>query len=372
MLENFLNQLSTKEATVIYEFLEIDRNKKGLTEERRLKYITGLRKLLSFLSDKSIFSLDQNDVDILFCQIKGYQKWSPMTKRDHWFMIKGFLKYVNSGLTFDGYKLSRKKKQHLPEDILSEEEFQKVKESAQTFREKALISLLCESGCRAGEIVNLRVKDVVFDDFGAVIRVDGKTGQRRIRLIQSVPFLSIYLQEHRYREDPLAPLFYRIDKHIKMSLSYVTINEIVKDCARRAGIKKRIFTHLFRHSRATHLAKHLTEQELKIYFGWVGDSKMAGTYVHLSGKDVEDKILQINGITPVNTTGNSLLKTKHCVRCTMTNDSAATYCSRCGMILDEKEAFKAKDVNPDAEFQTFLKEMYGRWKEMRMTDTKAF
>lgn len=37
----------------------------------------------------------------------------------------------------------------------------------------------------------------------------------------------------------------------------------LKILAKKAGITKRIYPHLFRHTRATHLAEHLTDSQLK-------------------------------------------------------------------------------------------------------------
>ncbi len=68
-----------------------------------------------------------------------------------------------------------------------------------------------------------------------------------------------------------------------------------KRIAEKAGIKKRIHPHLFRHSRSTHLAKHLTEAQMKQYLGWVQGSDMAAIYVHLSGRDVDDALLRCTG-----------------------------------------------------------------------------
>jgi len=44
-------------------------------------------------------------------------------------------------------------------------------------RDKAFISLLYESGCRIGELLNLKIKNVEFDANGAVLIVNVKTGQ---------------------------------------------------------------------------------------------------------------------------------------------------------------------------------------------------
>ncbi|MBI4896576.1 MAG: tyrosine-type recombinase/integrase [Candidatus Aenigmarchaeota archaeon] len=358
---------TTGERLVVYAtFLQKTCVKDGLCERRKIKYIWLISKVNRVLGGRNNGPLSQDDVDAFFIWLQTAQ-YSEETKKDNWNLFRKFARSVNPKLDFREYKLRVGKKRKLPEEILTDDEVRQIKAVPNSVRNKALIGLLYETGCRTGELTNLRIKDILFDAYGAVIRLNGKTGMRRVRIVESVPVLALYLQEHRFHDSLDAYMFYRIDKNVNKQMSYTAICKIVKDASRRCGLQKRVYPYLFRHSRATHLAKHLTEQELKIYFGWVGDSKMAGTYVHLSGKDVEDKILQINGITPINTTGNSMLKTKHCVRCTMTNDSAATYCSRCGMVLDEKEAFKTKDVNPDAEFQTFLKEMYERWKDARKT-----
>ena len=43
-------------------------------------------------------------------------------------------------------------------------------------RDKAFIMTLWESGCRVGEILALRIRHVAFDEYGAILRVSGKTG----------------------------------------------------------------------------------------------------------------------------------------------------------------------------------------------------
>ena len=66
-------------------------------------------------------------------------------------------------------------------------------------------------------------------------------------------------------------------------------------------IKKKIYPHLLRHSRLTELAKELTEQELKVFAGWVAGSNMAQIYVHLSGSDVSNKLLSNAGLIDTET-----------------------------------------------------------------------
>ena len=349
--------------------MERECSKWGLCERRKIKYIRIIRKTLEFLGNRPLADFQQRDIETFFLWLKNNQRYSDETKEDYWNMFRKFSRWLNPELDLNSYKLRIKKKRKLPADILTEKEILKLVEAASSIRHKSIISLLYESGCRVGELIDLKIKDIAFDDYGAVIVVNGKTGMRRIRIINSVPLLAQYLQEHRFREDPNAPLFYRIDKHCKTKLSETTINKLLKDSAKKAGINKRIYPHLLRHSRATHLAKYLTEQELKIYFGWTGDSKMASIYVHLSGKDIEDKILEINGLKVKENSINDL-KPKKCIRCGNSNDASAKYCSRCGMVLDVEEAFKLRNKIKDDNFHEFLMEMYKLWKNKTCVQLK--
>jgi len=101
-----------------------------------------------------------------------------------------------------------------------------------------------------------------------------------------------------------------------------------------------------------------------IYGGW---KKLATVqvYTHLSGADIEKKILEINGIkTDPDKYNSVILKPINCFRCNNKNDPSSKFCSRCGMILDAKEAFNLKEAD-DKEFQNFLYEMFQKWKSIK-------
>ncbi|MGC8993727.1 MAG: tyrosine-type recombinase/integrase, partial [Candidatus Aenigmatarchaeota archaeon] len=234
--------------------------------------------------------------------------------------------------------------QKLPQ-VLTMEEINKMIEVCDNLRDKALISVLYESGCRASEILDLKIKDLEFDEYGGVLIVRGKTGSRRIRLISSIPALKEWLNVHPRKNDPNASLFCSLAKNNKGSpLDVCGLHFIVKEIAKKAGINKRVYPHLFRHTRATHLAKYLTEQELKIYFGWAKGSDMPGVYVHLSGRDVENKILQISGVKPKESESLPTLPTIKCYRCGEENSSGNKFCWKCGAPLQQKTIEKIEAV----------------------------
>jgi site-specific recombinase XerD len=273
-------------------------------------------------------------------------------------IIKPFFRWVYGYEKEDGYpdvvrwiRTSVRKNGNNKEleelEILSLEEIAKMIEVCDNLRDRALISVLYESGTRASELLCLKIKDVHFDEYGAYLLVSGKTGSRRIRLVSSVVDLKNWLNVHPRKNDPNAYLFCSITKNNKSKgqpLSESGLLLILKQTANKAKISKKIYPHLFRHSRATHLAKHLTEQELKKYFGWTPNSGMASVYVHLSGADLDNKLLAINGVKKEGEEKPPAIPTVKCYKCAEINSIGNKFCSKCGAPLDLKVVEKLEIV----------------------------
>lgn len=63
------------------------------------------------------------------------------------------------------------------------------------------------AACARDEVASLKLRHVRLDDRGAILFVDGKTGERQVRLTDAVPDLLKWLEVHPKRNDPNAPLF---------------------------------------------------------------------------------------------------------------------------------------------------------------------
>lgn len=166
----------------------------GLSIDRALFYVDKLYMISQFLK-KDFPQITKEDLKELVrnIELKDYSEW---TKAGYKITLKKFYQWLEDvrggypervSWIKTGVKKNRKKLTNLP----TQEEIEKMINAACTVRDKALISILYESGCRIGELLNVRLKDVEFDDYGAIILVKGKTGPRRIRLISSVPRLSV-------------------------------------------------------------------------------------------------------------------------------------------------------------------------------------
>jgi hypothetical protein len=214
-----------------------------------------------------------------------------------------------------------------------------------------LIAVLYESGCRVGELLTLRVRHVKFDKNGARLIVDGKTEMRRLIIVASSPYLAAWLNVHPMRDDPDAVLWLGIGTaNQDQPLDYPSVRKMIRETARRAGVRKAVNPHLFRHSRATYLAGHLTEAQLCEYLGWVQGSRMTSTYVHLSGRDVDGAIIRLYGLGGEDERPEeSRLKPRRRPRCKELNASGARYCGRCSLPLELEAALMEREVRGEVD-----------------------
>ena len=305
----------------------------GMSIPRRTKYLSVLKVIARQLGKISFEGATKEDITDLVCwmQESNYTEW---TKKSYKSMLKRFYKWLKGNdeefppeVAWVRTTLPRSKRP-LPktEELLTEEEAKKLVEAADNVRDKALVAVLWESGARIGEIGSQRVGGTKFDKYGAVVMMDGKTGPRPVRLINSAPLLADWLNSHPCRSDKDAPLWVRLATGRGDLLGYRGITRALEKLFLRAGVKKRYNPHIFRHSRATFLANYLTEFQMNQYFGWVQGSDMPSTYVHLSGKDTDKALLKLYGMS------SDGIQQQNCV-CGKEIDAGSRFCADCGAEL---------------------------------------
>src|SRR5207245_1180296 len=164
-------------------------------------------------------------------------------------------------------------------------------------RHRAFVALLADAGARISEILTLRIRDVAFDQYGMVLNVEGKTGPRRVRVIgDSIAYVAAWLEVHPAGKNRDSPLFTGVNEMSRKNvMSYAQSHKVLVSLKARAGLKKRIHPHLFRHTKMTEWASKVPEAVLESQAGWVPGSGMAKIYVHLSGKNVDAAILKASG-----------------------------------------------------------------------------
>jgi integrase/recombinase XerD len=121
-------------------------------------------------------------------------------------------------------------------------------------RNRAIIEVLYSSGLRVSELVTLRMNNLYFDI--GFMRIFGKGNKERLVPVgrEALKYLKIYIDEVR-STGKIVPGFenYVFLNRRGKNLTRVMIFTIIKNLALKAGIKKRVSPHTFRHSFATHL-----------------------------------------------------------------------------------------------------------------------
>lgn len=338
--ENRLNELkiSAIDKKLIQKFKE-QLAADGLSFGRQAKYIYTLGRV-SLMMDTDFRKANKQDMVKLVAKINNNPDFKEWTKYNYLVIIRRFYKWLRQSEDYPKevkwiHPRIKQHKKTQPKQLLIFDDVKNMANATNNLRDRAFILLLYETGARIGEILGLEIKDVEFDKYGAKINLKGKTGPRKIRVISSAPALSNWLNQHPNKENG-ATLFCGIGNYKKGTiLEYQSFRKVLRETASKIGLEKPVNPHHFRHSRATELAKKLTEAQLCQYMGWQIGSKEAATYVHLSGRDIDDKILALHGLKEEELTEEQM-KPITCPRCGIENDFAAKFCMSCSLGLDEK------------------------------------
>jgi hypothetical protein len=162
--------------------------------------------------------------------------------------------------------------------------------------------------------------DIEFDEHSAILNVDGKTGRRRLRALEITADIRKYLNSDNL--EPGERIF---------NVTYQTIYDSIKYYCRKHKTPIILTPHLLRHLRATEMARKLREPAMRIYFGWAKNSPMPAVYVHLSGADCDDQILENAGLQPSTSQKQTA---RVCPRCHSPSSPDMKFCGLCGQNLD--------------------------------------
>lgn len=270
-------------------YLQIER---GLSKNSIENYILDIQAFQKFLEIEKI------NISPLECEeeiIKQFiyetaKALSPYTQARRISGLRSFFdylifeKYITSNPTdlIETPKLGRK----LP-DVLSIEEIELLidhldLQHPQGHRNRAILETLYGSGLRVSELIKLNLSNLFFKE--SLIRVTGKGNKQRLvpMGIIAKKYLNIYIEEVRTNQKIHSEfkdvLF--LNRNGK-GLTRQMIFTLIRTLAIKAGIKKKIGPHTFRHSFATHLLEN--EADLRSIQILMGHESITTTemYTHL-------------------------------------------------------------------------------------------
>ena len=142
-----------------------------------------------------------------------------------------------------------KQEKKLP-TVLTREEVRALIDAAENIKHKALVELLYSSGLRISECLNLKVKDIDFNNFVGVVR-GGKGKKDRIFIVSrraAEDLQTLIIMEDKSSED-----YIFTGKNRNRPMTPRAAQKIISNLSAMAGITKNVTPHVLRHSFATHL-----------------------------------------------------------------------------------------------------------------------
>ena len=170
--------------------------------------------------------------------------------------------------------------------ILTVEEVARLIDSARNLLDRTLLMVLYSTGMRNCEVRHLQVKDI--DSQSMLIHIQRGKGGRN-RYVPLSPKLLETLREYWRWMKPKTWLFpgtvhnWRADKPLTPKVVW----DACQFAAQRAGIEKRVYPHLLRHSYATHLLEEGADlRTIQLLLGHV-ELEHTVVYLHLSRRHLQ-------------------------------------------------------------------------------------
>lgn len=282
-------------------YLRLERSLSANTIDAYLRDVDKLQQYFITKSDKKdLKNISSDDLKEFLVWVNELGMLAP-TQARVLSGLKAFFKYLvlentietDPSALLESPKTSRK----LP-DTLNIIEINSIIESidlskAEGMRNKAMLEILYGCGLRVSELTSLRISNLYLDiEF---IKIVGKGNKERLVPIGSdaIKYLRIFIDEIRVhiKIKPGNEDFVFLNNRGN-PISRVMVFLIIKDLAEKAGIKKNISPHTFRHSFATHLIEG--GADLRAVQEMLGHESITTTeiYTHLDRDFLRDTIIQ--------------------------------------------------------------------------------
>ena len=175
--------------------------------------------------------------------------------------------------------------------VLSQEEIQRMFTACENTKHKVILTLLYATALRVSELLNLKWEH--FDRSRMVINIIQGKGKkdRQVMFPETIiPLLEKYWLEYKPKE-------YVLNGQFTLKYSQTSVNSVVKELAKRAGITKVVYTHLIRHCSLTHMYENGVDIYSLQKVAGHNSAKTTAIYTHISHNIISRIPSPINSIT---------------------------------------------------------------------------
>lgn len=293
------------------EHLEVEGGRAVRTTENYQRY---LERFMEFTGDITVDKITTEIVRKYRLWLNRYENESGqslalITQNYHLIALRGFLIYLSRrdipSLNADKIVLPRTVRQQVT--FLHFDEVTRLIEQINTsdeqgLRDRAIIELLFSSGLRVSELVNLNRDHINLKRREFMVRGKGQKDRPVFVSTGAAEHVGNYLEA---RQDSLIPLFLSYSRnHGQAStsgdyrrLSARSIQRMISQYARLAGITKHVSPHTMRHSFATDLL--MNGADLRSVQAMLGHSNISTTqiYTHVTDQHLKDVFEQFHSDT---------------------------------------------------------------------------
>ena len=325
-----------------------DRERAALTIIRCITALILIRRQLG----KPFKDVSQHDIRAFLKWMDLEKHYKASTNEKFRQVLKLFYKVVYGNgdsypeqVKFFPVKVGKEKHARSPEldirEYLDEDEVIKLIESAPTLQKKAFFACMYESTARPEEVLRLTNSDFLLDTNGVVLILRGKTGERRVRIIAYAKLFQQWLDVHPLKHLKRYSIWISEATNCKNKpLGLRGAEKAIQELMQKILPDKHARLYILRHSRATHLANHLTESQLCQHFGWVQGSRVVRRYIHLTGKDIDRVLISLNNSGNASQSVEEYkIKPTRCPRCREEIPPGNTFCGKCSLPVNLCEQY---------------------------------
>ena len=247
--------------------LESELRLRGFSNETIRTYTFYNKKFLDFIK-KHPKNVSEKDVKLYLSNLieKGASNSTIA-------LVKSALLFLYSEMLDKKFNIKTPKIPKKVPVVLTREEVRKLIDSVSNKKHKLILELLYSTGMRLSECVNLKVRDIEFDE-GVIWVRKGKGSKDRIIILSKK--LSDDLKSFVSNSEGDSFVF----KGKSGNLSKRAVQKIVGNSAKRAGISKKVSPHTLRHSFATHLLESGVDiRKIQVL---LGHSNLSTTQIYTS------------------------------------------------------------------------------------------
>jgi len=184
-------------------------------------------------------------------------------------------------------------------DVLSRAEVDLLERSVMSERDKLIIRIFADCGLRLEELARLQAGDIQRSGRQAHLRVLGK--RDRVRDVPVPPTLLRRVERHidsRPLDRSSDHLFLASRRNQLGEYDALTVGgiyQMVKDAVARAGISKRVYPHLLRHSWMTEMLRQGMNPIQLSFIAGASTQVIADHYAHLTKDDAYEAMVRALG-----------------------------------------------------------------------------